>query len=161
MPRLTIDIPKDFIFSAELTVRASDLNYGGHVGNDSILTIMQEARILFYQSLGFKDEISFEGRIGQIITDAAVIYKSESFLGDVLTIRIGIKDFSKYGFDMLYVIENKSNNREVAIGKTGIVCFDYEKRKIALIPEILKEGIDIKRQNPRLTFFRFSSISLF
>jgi acyl-CoA thioester hydrolase len=141
MPRITIEIPKDFLFSTELTVRASDLNYGGHVGNDSILTIMQEARILFYKSLGFKDEISFDGNVGQIITDAAIIYKSESFLGDVLTIRIGIKDIGKYGFDMLYLVENKSNNREIAIGKTGIVCFDYEKRKIALIPEILQKAL--------------------
>lgn len=135
MARLTIALPDRFNFSTELTVRASDLNYGAHVGNDSVLTIMQEARILFYRSLGFKDELNFEGSIGQIITDAAVIYKSESFLGDVLIIKIGMRDFNKYGFDMVYVIQNKLNGRDVAIGKTGIVCFDYEKRKVSIMPE--------------------------
>lgn len=137
MSRINITLPDKFIFTASLTVRASDLNYGGHVGNDSILTIMQEARIQFYRHFGFKDELSFENNIGQIITDAAVVYKSESFLGDVLVIKIGVADFSKYGFDMFYLIENKELAKEVARGKTGIVCFDYATRKIATIPNKL------------------------
>jgi YbgC/YbaW family acyl-CoA thioester hydrolase len=141
MARITIDLPEKFRFSTELTVRASDLNYGGHVGNDSILTIMQEARIHFYRSLGFKDEISFEGSVGQIITDAAVVFKSESFLGDVLLINIGMKDFNKYGFDMVYVIKNKHNGLDVAVGKTGIVCFDYQRRKVASIPQALLNAL--------------------
>jgi acyl-CoA thioester hydrolase len=134
MPRVHLDLPADFKFSCELTVRASDLNYGNHVGNDSILTIMQEARIVFYQSLGYKNELNFEGSIGHIVADAAVVYKSEAFLGDVLTIQIGMNDFSKYGFDMFYRITNKATTKEVALGKTGIVFFDYDKRKVASIP---------------------------
>jgi acyl-CoA thioester hydrolase len=139
MPRIVIELPDQFIFTAELPVRVSDLNYGGHVGNDAILTIMQEARVRYYRHLGFKDEISFQGSIGQIITDAAIQYKSEAFLGDVLLVRIAVTEFSKYGFDMLYYLENKETGKEVARGKTNIVCFDYEKRKIAVIPaEFLK-----------------------
>jgi acyl-CoA thioester hydrolase len=139
MPRITIELPDQFIFTAELPVRVSDLNYGGHVGNDAILTIMQEARVRYYRHLGFKDEISFHGSIGQIITDAAIQYKSEAFLGDVLLVQIAVTEFSKYGFDMLYYLENKETGKEVARGKTNIVCFDYGKRKIAVIPaELLK-----------------------
>ena len=137
MARLQLDLPERFIFSTEITVRASDVNYGGHVGNDAILTLMQEARIVLYRQLGFADEVSFDGAVGQIISDALVVYKSESFLGDVLVIHIGVADFSKYGFDMLYQIENKSSGKEVARGKTGIVCFDYERKKIAAIPAML------------------------
>jgi acyl-CoA thioester hydrolase len=137
LPPIKHDVPEKSIFTTQITVRVSDLNYGGHVGNDTILTLMQEARVQFYNELGFKDEISFDGSIGQIITDAAIQYKSESFLGDVLTIRIAVGDFNKYGFDMYYVIENKATGKNVAIGKTGIVCFDYSKRKIATIPQVL------------------------
>ena len=52
MARLSIELPEHFKYTAELPVRVSDLNYGGHVGNDSILTIMQEARVIYYRSLG-------------------------------------------------------------------------------------------------------------
>jgi YbgC/YbaW family acyl-CoA thioester hydrolase len=134
MARIQLEFPSDFKFSCELAVRASDLNYGNHVGNDSILTIMQEARILFYQSLGYKNELNFEGSVGHIVTDAAVVYKSEAFLGDVLMIQIAMGDFNKYGFHMFYRIINALTSKEVALGKTGIVFFDYDKRKVTSIP---------------------------
>lgn len=135
MTRIQLNFPTDTKFSCELTVRASDLNYGNHVGNDSILTIMQEARILFYQSMGYKNELNFEGSVGHIVSDAVVVYKSEAFLSDVLIIQIGMNDFSKYGFDMFYRITHKLTGKEIALGKTGIVFFDYDRRKVASIPE--------------------------
>lgn len=138
MARIQLELPENFIFETQIPVRVGDLNYGGHVGNDSILLLMQEARVQFYRSKGFKDEISLEGTIGQIITDAAIVYKSESFLGDVLKIHIGVTDITKYGFDLFYFLENSLTSREVARGKTGIVCFDYAKRKVATIPVALQ-----------------------
>ena len=141
MARLQLDLPERFIFSTEITVRASDVNYGGHVGNDAILTLMQEARIVLYRQLGFTDEVSFDGPVGQIISDALILYKSESFLGDVLIVKIGVADFNKYGFDMLYLVENKSTGKEVARGKTGIVCFDYDRKKVSSIPAILLDKL--------------------
>lgn len=122
-------------------IQIFDLNYGNHVGNDSVLTLMQEARTLFYRSMGFESEVKLEGNVGQIVSDAAIVYKAESFLGDVLTIEIGIGDHNKYGFDLFYRITKGADYKEVARGKTGIVCFDYEKRKIAMVPAILMERI--------------------
>jgi acyl-CoA thioester hydrolase len=141
MARVQLDLPEKFSFVTELTVRASDLNYGNHVGHDRILTLMQEARIVYYRSLGFKNELNFEGPVGQVIADVAVQYKSESFLADVLIIKIGVSDFSKYGFDMYFLIENKTTGKEIARGKTGIVCFDYDIRKVARIPEGLRQKL--------------------
>jgi YbgC/YbaW family acyl-CoA thioester hydrolase len=141
MPRIDIILPEKNLFTAELVVRANDINYGGHVGNDSILTLIQEARIQFYRHLGFRDEMSFEGNVGQIITDAAVIYKSESFMGDILTIKIGTTELARHGFDMFYLIENKVSGKEIARAKTGIVCFDYATRKVASIPTSLSRAL--------------------
>src|SRR6478609_1582464 len=138
MARISIDLPEEFIFTTEIIVRASDLNYGGHVGNDRVLTLFQEARILFYRHMGFKSELNLEGSVGQLMSDAAVVYKSESFLGDELIIQIAVADFNKYGFDLLYKMSNKQTGKEVARGKTGIVCFDYDRRKVASVPEVLK-----------------------
>ncbi len=141
MARIHIDLPDRFIFSTELPVRISDLNYGNHVGNDSILTLMQEARALFYRSLGFISEVEIEGSVGQVVADAALVYKAESFFGDTLIIELAVREFHKYGFDMLYRISNKDTGKEVARGKTGIVCFDYLKRKMAPIPASLQNAL--------------------
>lgn len=134
MARLQLALPEQFIYSTELVVRVNDLNYGAHVGNDSMLVLMQQARIDFYRTHGFKNELNFEGSVGQVISDALVIYKAEAFLGDVLTIQLAIADITKYGFDMLYLVTNKDSGKEVARGKTGIVCFDYDRRMVASIP---------------------------
>jgi acyl-CoA thioester hydrolase len=142
MARIAIDLPDKFLFSTSIAVRVSDLNYGGHVGNDSILTIMQDARILFYRKLGYQNEISFDGPVGQIIADSAVQYKSEAFLGDVLVIAIGVGEFWKCGFDLFYLITEEKTGRVVAKGKTGIVCFDYSVHKKAHIPESLKQKLN-------------------
>jgi|SRR5205809_788536 acyl-CoA thioester hydrolase len=141
MGRIHIELPSNFLYDTILDVRASDLNYGNHLGHDSVLTIMQEARIRFYRTLGFASELSFEGDVGQVISDVAVIYRSEAFLGDVLLCKIAAADFNKYGFDLIYVLINNETQKEVARGKTGIVCFDYSSRKIAQIPPILLNQI--------------------
>ena len=116
MTRVQIDLPEKFNFTTELAVRVSDLNYGGHVGNDSMLTLMQEARTLFYRNLGFESEVKLEGSVGQIIADAAVVYKSESFLGDVLVIQIAVADIGRVGFNLFYLITKKATGKEVARG---------------------------------------------
>lgn len=141
MARVQLTLPATFLFETELPVRVSDLNYGAHLGHDAVLTIMQEARVLFYRHLGFKDELSFEGSVGQIIADVAIQYKSEGFLGDVLIVKIGVEEITRFGFDMLYLLQNKSTNKELARGKTGIVCFDYTTRKIATIPHVLHKHL--------------------
>lgn len=137
MARIELNLPDEFLYSTELTVRVTDLNYGNHVGNDAILGLIHEARLQFYRSLGFKNELSFEGSIGQVISDAAVVYKAEAFYGDVIVCKIGAGDFNKYGFDLFYQLTLKDSGKEVARAKTGIVCFDYDKRKIAAAPAVL------------------------
>jgi acyl-CoA thioester hydrolase len=142
MARVEVSLPDRFLYKTEITVRASDLNYGNHLGHDRVLTLMQDARVEFYRTLGFKNELNFEGSIGQVIADVVIQYKSESFLADKLVISIGVTGFNKYGFDMYYLAENAANGKEVARAKIGIVCFDYEIRKIAHIPEILKSRLE-------------------
>jgi len=141
MARIVIDLPDQFSFSVTLAVRVTDLNYGNHVGNDNMLSLLHEARIQYYRHLGFKNEIAFVDTVGQIITDAAIVYKAEAFLGDELVIELAAADFSKYGFDLLYRVTQERTGKEVARGKTGIVCFDYSTRKVTAVPEVVLEKL--------------------
>lgn len=139
MARIKLALPDKFIFEHHLKVRVSDLNYGGHTGNDTVLSFMHEARMNFLTTLGIKDEVTIAPNTGIIVADAAVIYKSETFFGDDLRIKIAVDDITRYGFDMYYLIL-KNDEKEVARGKTGIVCFNYKIRKIAEVPdEFLKK----------------------
>ncbi|MGN6400032.1 MAG: hypothetical protein ACTHMD_06240 [Flavisolibacter sp.] len=47
MARIKINLPENFFFNAAIPIRITDLNYGGHVGNDTILSLLHEARVQF------------------------------------------------------------------------------------------------------------------
>lgn len=132
MPRIKIELPQKFIFKTELALRITDINYGGHLGNDSLLSIIHEARVRFLNHLGYS-ESNLEGN-GIIMIDAAIQYKSEGFYGDSLIIEIDVNGFSGIGCDFVYRITNKSNGKVIALAKTGIVFFNYEKRKTVSVP---------------------------
>ena len=134
MARVKLELPKKFLFSTDITVRISDINYGNHLGNDAVLTLVHEARLQFLNAHGFS-ELDIGGR-GLMLTDAVIVYKSQGFYGDVLAIRVAISDFNKYGCDFFFKIERKDNGREVARAKTGIVFFDYAKQKLAPVPDV-------------------------
>ena len=59
--------------------------------------------------------------------------------------QVGVTGFSKYGFDIVYLIVNEETGKEVARGKTGIVCFNYDLRKIAPIPQRLTDKVNEQR----------------
>lgn len=133
MARIKLDLPESFNFVTEIQLRISDINYGGHLGHDSMLSLTHEARVRLLRKHGYT-ELNIEG-IGIAIADAALVYKSEAFYGETMKIEVAVTEFSKYGCDFIYKVTDKETGREVARSKTGIVFFDYKERKIALVPE--------------------------
>lgn len=127
-----MNLPENFSFSTDVRVRISDINYGNHLGNDALLSLIHEARLQFLQSRGFS-ELDIDG-CGLILTDAVIVYKSQGFHGDLLTILAAVGDFNKYGCDFFYKVIRKNGGKEVARAKTGIVFFDYNRQKMVPVP---------------------------
>src|SRR5574340_300374 len=132
MSRIKIELPEKFTFSTELTVRVGDLNYGNHLGNDSVLTLIHEARRRFLASLGI-EEIGADG-IGFVIADAAVVYRAQAFYGDKLRIEVAAGEFVSRGCDFYYRVSHAADGRTVAEAKTGAVCFDFRAQKTISFP---------------------------
>jgi acyl-CoA thioesterase FadM len=125
-------LPDRFLFTTEIPLRVSDINYGGHLGNDAVLSLAQEARMRFLCSHGWTEQ-DVTG-VGIIMTDAVVVYRSEAFYGDVLTIDVAVADIGEIGCDFLFRMVNKASGKEIARGKTGIVFFNYANRKPSSVP---------------------------
>ena len=132
MARVKIALPAAFLFATTVPVRITDLNYGAHLGNDALLSILHEARVQFLASLGAK-EVDPATQLGFIMADVAIEYKAEAFYGDVLHIEVGVNDISKYGFDIVYQVKNQIG-KEIARAKTGMLTFDYNTRKLRALP---------------------------
>jgi acyl-CoA thioesterase FadM len=135
MNRIKIQLPEQFSFSTQIQIRVTDLNYGGHVGNDTILSLLQESRQQFLQSRGYA-ELSVES-FGLIMADAMIEYKKELNHKDIIEIAVVATDFDKLGFDIYYrvtVLENGEHQLAVR-AKTGMMLYDYTAKKKVSLPE--------------------------
>lgn len=133
MARVKIDLPKTLPFKTTMNIRIGDLNYGNHLSNDAVLAFVHEARVQYLKALGYS-ELDMEG-VGLIMADTAIVYKSEGFLGDEIEIQVGAGEVSKVSFDLFYRLIKKDTKQEIALVKTGMVCFDYSSKKVTALPE--------------------------
>jgi len=139
MARVKIKFPqRNPLFKCTISVRISDINYGNHLGNDSLLSIIHEARMQLFAQWGFT-ELEAGGN-SLIMADVIVAYKGEAFYGDRLEVVIYADEITEKSFDLLHKITTTRNGAEhlIAEAKTGMVCFDYSERRISKMKEPLK-----------------------
>jgi acyl-CoA thioester hydrolase len=135
MPKTRLLLPERFTFHVAIPVRITDLNYAGHVGNDSILSLIHEIRVQFLRHHGYS-EIDLAGA-GLIMTDVAIEFKSEIFYGDIILASVVAAEFSRVGFELYYKLEKKSEEKmqSVAFARTAMICYDYSTKKIVSVPK--------------------------
>ena len=135
MPRIKLELPERFSFFTKIPIRITDINYGGHAGNDSILAMLHEARMQFLQQYAYSEK-NFAG-VGLIMSDVAIEFKKELFYGEVINIAVAATAFERVSFDIVYKLNTRRNGKDitVAAAKTGMVCFDYNSKKISSVPE--------------------------
>ncbi|MEO5999050.1 MAG: thioesterase family protein [Chitinophagaceae bacterium] len=141
MARIKIDIPGSFSFRTTIPIRITDINYGGHVGNDTILSLLHEGRVQFLNHFGYQ-ELNIDG-MGLIMSDVAIDFKKEAFYGDHLNIFISAGEFTKVTFELYYKLETEVGEKTVviAVAKTSMVCYDYSNKKITSLPHGIKEKL--------------------
>jgi len=118
----------------ETTVEVTDLNYGNHLGNDALVGIIHRARVHFLHQLSASENNLGDGKTGILMADLIVNYMGESFLFDKLSVESSIGEVRSKGFRMFHRI-TAPQDRIIALAETGIVAFNYHRRKIAGIPE--------------------------
>ncbi len=134
MGRVEIELPERFPYAVELEVRVGDLNYGNHLGNDAVLTLIHEARRRYIRSLG-SDEIA-DG-MGFVVADAAVVYRAQAFYAERLRIEVAAGDFGSRSCAFYFRVSNAADGRVVAEARTGMVSFDFAAQKaVSMAPEL-------------------------
>ncbi len=134
--RIKIELPATCHYELEFPVRVYDLNYGNHVGNDTVLRFAHELRLNFYKSL-HQNEIHFFGK-SLIQADAAIEYKAQMFFGDMIKGELSLVNLSPMGFDLYYHFTNQ-NKVTTAKVKTGMLFFDYQEQKLCKVPQEFKD----------------------
>lgn len=138
MARMQLKFPEDqYYYSTQLTVRVTDINGANHLGNDSMISMISEARARFLFEFGIRESASTG--TGIIVTDLATTYKAEAHARDQLLFEVGVMDFNKYGGDITFRITRPADNMMVAMAKSGFVFFDYKIGKVVAMPEEFRD----------------------
>ena len=138
MARIKLELPQKSIATVSIPVRITDINYGNHVGNDALVSILHESRMLFLKQHGFT-ELNAGGN-ALILNELVVLYKNESFYKDVLEIEIFCGEITKVAFELYYKVSTQRDGKELLIAhaKTGLVCYNYAAKKIEDIGDKLR-----------------------
>jgi acyl-CoA thioesterase FadM len=134
MARLTLTFPEDqFYYTTLLSVRVTDINAGNHLGNDSMISMISEARARFLFEYGVA-ETERDGT-GIIVTDLATTYRAEAHARDELLFEVGVMDFNKYGGDIIFRITRTKDKTLVAMAKQGFVFYNYKAGQVVAMGE--------------------------
>jgi acyl-CoA thioesterase FadM len=139
MNRVKIELPNRKLFTTSLYLRVSDINYGAHLGNDTVVSLIHEARYRMFNSWGYKSDLEIEG-IGTIQLDTAIQYKGEGFHGDHIHIDIYLGEVGSRAFELYYKISTAK--KLIALGKTGLGMYNYDQKKMVSIPDSLIEKLE-------------------
>lgn len=132
MARLILDFPEDqYCYTTTLTVRSTDINGANHLGNDSMISMISEARARFLYEYGVRET---GVGAGIIVTDLATTYKAEARARDHLLFEVGIMDFNNYGGDLIFRVTRPADHTLVAMAKYGFVFYDYELGRVIAMP---------------------------
>jgi acyl-CoA thioesterase FadM len=133
MPPATIEFPERALFAHEIPVRITDLNYGRHLGHDTLVSLLHEARARFFQHAGMAED-DVDG-LGIILTELWVSYRAQVFFGQTLKVEIARGDLGTRGCELLYRVSDRENGTPVALARTGLLFFDYGRGRVAAMPE--------------------------
>jgi YbgC/YbaW family acyl-CoA thioester hydrolase len=138
MPRNKIIPPTPACFVIHLQVKESDINHGGHVGNERYLLFAQEARLAFLKSLGCT-ELKFSV-YGLILAETHVEYLTELFIDESIEVHLSIAAPARVAFECYCQVKTNREGKSVIAAniKSNMVCFDYKERKVKSIPEEIK-----------------------
>jgi acyl-CoA thioesterase FadM len=141
MARLQLHFPEDqYYYSTPLTVRVTDINAGNHLGNDSMISMISEARARFLFEFGVA-ETERDGT-GIIVTDLATTYRAEAHARDQLLFEVGVMDFNKYGGDITFRVTRPRDKCLVAMAKSGFVFFNYKTSQVVAMPDEFRAKFD-------------------
>jgi acyl-CoA thioester hydrolase len=122
----------------QVTVRFSETDALGHINNTSYFIYLEEARIRFIETLGFKMNIE---NWNFILASTKCDFISQGYFDQNLTIRTYVSKIGTKSFQLEHHIFSTQTNELIAKGNAIMVYFNFEKQQSEPIPELLRAGL--------------------
>ncbi|KIY23333.1 MULTISPECIES: acyl-CoA thioesterase [Mesobacillus] len=122
----------------QIQVRFGETDALGHINNTSYFVYLEEARIRFFESLGYSmklDEWKF------ILASTKCDFVSQGYFDQLLTVKTYVSRIGSKSFHLEHDIVCSQTNELIAKGNAIIVYYDFKNQKSEVLPELLKEAL--------------------
>ncbi|TGK29508.1 four helix bundle protein [Leptospira gomenensis] len=133
MSEIQIEFPANQHFSTDIPIRKTDLALDIHVSFASILDLVMEAHLRFFQYLGFSVTDIFGRSI--IFANAGILYQGELLYDDLTTVDVVLDNLGEKSFDLYFRLSKNRRREKVALVKIRVLTFDYSARSVVPIPD--------------------------
>ncbi|PJZ69658.1 four helix bundle protein [Leptospira perolatii] len=144
-----IDFPALTYFSTEIPIRRIDLSMDLHVSFASVLDLVMEAHLQFFQYLGYS-VLDIHG-MSIIFANASILYQGELVYKDKVIIDVSLNKLGQKSFDLYFRLSKNKRSIKVALVKIRVLFFDYKTRAVVPIPKEFKEKFIYKKIKPQRT----------
>lgn len=110
----------------------------GHINNTSYFIYLEEARIRFFESLGFTMQLN-DWKF--ILASTKCDFVSQGYFDQILTVRTYVSRIGSKSFQLEHDIVCSQTNELIAKGNAIIVYYDFKNQKSKDLPDLLKEGL--------------------
>lgn len=138
MPRVSLDFPQAVVYSHVVRLRISDINYGQHLGHDTLVSLLHDARCGWLQQHQLSELSIDGGNLGWVVAELVVNYKAEAFYGDELHIELAVGEIGSKGAEIFHRVVSW-DGRVIGVAKVGVVFFDFVSHQAVAVPPVFLE----------------------
>ncbi len=122
-------------FFHRMEVRYGDLDPQGHLNNAKYLTYFEQARILYFESLGLFSKGQSFMDIGMIIADIHIKYLAPVYLGASIKVGVRTANVGNKSMSLQQTLVDDADGRVYADGTVVLVAYDYHSHQTIPVPD--------------------------
>ncbi|MCA1770129.1 MAG: acyl-CoA thioesterase [Halomonas sp.] len=140
MERVRLEFPEaDIVHRHPLTVRVTDMNYGRHLGHDTLVSLLHEARIQAFGALGLTEWDM--GGYPSVVADLAVQYQSEARWPDALVVETAIQTSAGRAITVYHRVCHAEGGRPVATARLNVMLIDPVAGRPVAVPQAVAAAL--------------------
>ena len=128
------------VFEYHHEVIASDIDAMNHVNNLEYLRWTLRAAHSHSRSVGWSADRFREHGAGFVVRSHNIKYRLPALLGDHVTVKTWVKEFTKVSSIRKYQIVRSSDQKRLADVETNWAFVDFQTAKLTVIPEEIRSA---------------------
>lgn len=122
----------------EIRVRFGETDALGHINNASYFIYTEEARVRFFEAIGYSMET---GHWQFIMASTKCDFIQQGYFNQELIIKTYVSRIGTKSFQLEHKIICKKTHQLIATGEATVVYFDFEKQQSEVLPPLLRERL--------------------